>query len=77
MEYFILFSMGAQKDEAKRLFQQITTNRADPDLLQLAYKCITNKPHGCLIIYTKSRESEGLRCKDSELDVVIPQLAHI
>lgn len=77
MEYYILFSMGAQKDEAKKVFQQTTTNKHDRNLLLTAYRRITEKPHGCLIIDTKSRESEGLRCRDTELNVIISQLARV
>jgi hypothetical protein len=79
MEYYVLFRNGAQRDEAKRLFAQITSNARDRDLMMAAYRGITERPggHGCLIIDTKSAESEGLRARDTDMDVVIPQLAHV
>jgi hypothetical protein len=79
MEYFYLFRMGLQRDETKRLFQQLTTNVRDRELLMLAYRRITERPGpgGCLILDTKSPASEGLRVRDTDENMVIPQLANI
>lgn len=77
-EYYVLGRNGAQRDEAARLFQQLTHSKHLREQLMTAYTRITNRAQpGFLIIDTVSPESAGLRVRDTEMDVVIPQLASI
>ena len=74
--YFVLFDFAAQ-DEARRLFQQICLKKGDVDKLTEAYRRVTSKPNGCLIIDLTSPRSEGLRVRDTEMNCIIKELAHM
>jgi hypothetical protein len=78
MEYYVLGKNGSQKDEAARLFAQITHNKRDREMLMTAYHKITNRsPPGFLIIDTVSPEAAELRVRDTDMKTIIPQLSHL
>ena len=78
-EYFVLFRFAAA-DEAKRLFQQVTTSAEEAGLLTKAYrKIIGRDPHQCLILDLKAPQKKDfpLRVRDTELDNLVPELWNV
>jgi hypothetical protein len=74
--YFVLFKFASQ-DEARRLFQQVTCNKADSTRLLKTYREIINSgEHRCLILDLVSPTSRDapLRVRDTDMDRLVPSL---
>lgn len=81
VQYFVLFNFPDALSVAEKA-RRLTTNKCDKELVVQAYKDATSKRGGCLIIDTITsqsglEDSDLLRFRDTEMDVVYKNLAKV
>jgi len=81
VQYFVLFQFPDVLSVAEKA-RRLTTNKRDRDLVVESYKNAISKQGGCLIIDTITsqsglEDSELLRFRDTEMDLVFKNLAKV
>tara|TARA_R110000868_G_scaffold103335_1_gene284648 strand:- start:1977 stop:2651 length:675 start_codon:yes stop_codon:yes gene_type:complete len=81
VQYFVLFQFPDALSVAEKA-RRLTTNKKDRDMVVEAYKDAVSKKGGCLIIDTITsqsglEDSDLLRFRDTEMDIVYKNLAKV